>query len=201
MVAQGRTARIPPLETSLAGRFGCSWACVVGCLSPGTGTLKQGLGPAGVFTDAVQRVFVTKCNMHWDHGLPLVADVWVFVPLLLPLLSIVLVLSLSVASSGFPSCTCLFQAATEGSRMQLLICRQARSSAPGRSSQEKRVVSGHRPKNRPSLPTLSGIPSVPCCSFVVASPRPSCRAVWNVRHVLGTLPQQMFVFFSCGAFH
>ena len=53
-----------------------------------TETLEQGLGPAGVFTDAVQRVSVGKCIMHRDHGLPLVAVLWVFVLFLPPLLSV-----------------------------------------------------------------------------------------------------------------
>ena len=44
----------------------------------GTGTLKQGLGPAGVFTDTVQRVSVSKCTMHRDHGFRLVAVLWMF---------------------------------------------------------------------------------------------------------------------------
>ena len=76
MVAQGRTARTPlwrPPSPTPRVFVGICRGMPVG----GTGTLSQGLGPAGVFTDAVQRVSVSKCNMHRDNGLPLVAVVWV----------------------------------------------------------------------------------------------------------------------------
>ena len=104
------------------------------CPVGGTGTLKQSLGPAArVFTDA---------NRHRDHGLPPVPVVGVFVLVPPPLLSVV-----PGPVPGFLSCSGGCTNAISHLLADSEYCTR------GRSLQEKRVESGHRPKYRSPLPS------------------------------------------------